>query len=150
MHLTTTMVPIKHFEEWLAYGNCSVNISSLHLNYNRRPFTTPTRPTSPMQPGLSFTMFSFHHSQFGLTSLATQSGTHTTAAFGTPWGSFSLALPPQLSTIPFMISPGRGLYNDPSSVFSTLIHPTKLYLFYEIPKHGLSLLKILKASPLPN
>lgn len=73
MHLTVTRVhgilPIKHLEEWLAYGKCSVNISTLHLNYSRCPFATPTGPPSPTQPGLSFTMFSFHHSQFGLTAL---------------------------------------------------------------------------------
>lgn len=47
MHLTVTkvhgMLPIKHLEEWLAYGKCSVNISFLHLNYNRTPIYHPHR-----------------------------------------------------------------------------------------------------------
>lgn len=132
MHLTITRVhgilPIKHLEEWLAYGKCSVNISTLHLNYSRCPFTTPTGPPSPTQPGLSFTMFSFHHSQFGLTSLPPSLGPIQLHLL--PLGvCSSLALPPHLPALPLMISLGQDHHNDLSSVFSTLIHSTQLYLF---------------------
>ena len=130
------MLYVKHSGEWLAYSKCSVNISSSNLNQNRCPFTTPTGLHTL---ALNFSVFPFHHSQFGLVLFPAQFGTQSPLLRLLPRGVLSSLPPPTPpSCCSFCDHPQAGMITmasqlQSSQIKSILRGPTHLSSHNEIP-----------------